>query len=297
MCEKGIIIGTAFAALGAFGAVLAAGCADDGGGAQGLYGTWERQKIYQPGSASDPEIDTWTITFREDGTFTSTHVHEEVAGMAPQIDSTARNGKYSVGEGGRISFSGGWADDLTEVETLDDLAENYSVFTQETMYLLGGAGDVLFLGPDFNYDSVYIAGDSYNLLFSNGSNGYAREANLVLTGGDGTVLEQRLESFSYTLVDATVCSVAYSISNVGVPGSPAEATGTASDCTYTWTQGRVVDGLDGADTTVDTIQFVYTIDGFNMDEDFAFLDDALLSFNDGFESKVLVDNAYRKVSN
>jgi hypothetical protein len=275
------------------------GCdeADDGGAAKILIGNWVRTKTFQPGTGSEPEIDTWTLTFRANGTFTLMHVHEEVIAETPVKETTARDGEYSVGSDGRISLSGGWAENLDEVTSLDDLAEVYMNFTQDTMYMLAGSNNVLFLGPDFNIDSVYVAGDSYNLLFSDGQSTYLRESNLVLTDGTGTVVEQRVESYAYTLIDASACSVMYSFSNVSASG-PIDGTGTVTECEYVYETDKPVDGLDGAQTTLPVIRFEYTLNNVPKVDNFAMVgDNALISYQPSLQTKVLIDNAYIKAAN
>lgn len=282
--------------LGALCAASALACDESGGGAAAdLAGTWVRTKIFQPGDASDPETDTWTLALRADGTFTLTHTHEEVIALTPVEETTARDGEWSVGSGGRISFSGGWAEDLGEVSTLDELAAVYMNFTQDTMYSLGSTGDVLFLGPDFNHDSVYVFGDSYDLLFSDGGSSYLRESNLVLTDGSGAVIEQRIESYNYTLIDDTKCAIAYSFDNVSV-GMPSNGAGTVTDCEYFYEEGKTVDGLDGANTALSVIRFEYTLDSVGKDDNFAVLGDALISYRPSSQTKVLVDNAFVRMS-
>jgi hypothetical protein len=285
---------------GFLGALCAAGTlscdGSDGGAAANLVGTWVRTKIFQPGDASDPETDTWTLTLREDETFTLVHRHEEVTAYTPIVQTTARDGEWSAGSDGMISFSGGWAENLDEVNTLDELAAVYMNFTQVSMYTLGGSGDVLFLGPDFNHDSVYVFGDSYDLLFSDGGSSYLREANLVLTDGSGAVIEQRVESYNYTLIDDVKCSVTYSYNNVYASG-PQSGSGTATDCEYFYEEGKTVDGLDGAATTVSVIRFEYTMDDVGKDDNFAILGDALISYQPSYQTKVLINNAYVKTPN
>jgi hypothetical protein len=280
-------------------AICSVGCdaGDGGGAAKDLIGTWVRTKTFQPGTGSDPEVDTWTLTFRADGTFTLVHVHEEVVAYTPVKETTARDGEYSVESDGRISLSGGWAENLDEVTSLDDLAAVYMNFTQNTFYMLIGSNNVLFLGPDFNIDSVYVAGDSYNLLFSDGGSTFQRESNLVLTDGSGTIVEQRIESYAYTLIDATACSVAYSFADVSASG-PTDGTGTVTECEYFYEPDKPVDGLDGTQTTLPVIRFEYTLNNVPKVDNFAMVgDSALISYQPSLQTKVLVDNAYIKAAN
>jgi hypothetical protein len=291
------------ALLSAVSCALCAFCTlscDTGGGSGGaagdLVGTWVRTKTFQPGSGSDPEIDTWTLTFRDDGTFSQVHRHQEVVAYTQIVNTTAREGEYSVGSGGEISFSGGWAENLDEVASLDDLAAIYMTFTQDTMYMLDSSGTVLFIGPDFRKDSVYAASDSYDLLFSDGQSSYLRESSLVLTDGAGTVVEQRIDSYAYTLTDDVSCSVAYSFSNVSASG-PIEGNGTVTDCQYFYEENKTVDNFDGTETTLPVIRFEYTLDGVGKVDNFAKVGDALISYQPSFQTKVLVDSAFIKASN
>jgi len=288
------------AALCALCAVYSPGCDAGGGGgdaAKALIGTWSRTKIFQPGTETEPHIDTWTLTFRADETFTLVHVHQETQYETTTVETHARDGEYSVKSDGKISLSGGWAENLDEVSTLDDLAAVYMTFTQNSMFLLAGSNKVLFLGPDFNIDSVYVAGDSYNLLFLDDGGTYRRDSSLVLTDSAGTIQEQRIESYAYTLIDDMTCSVAYSYSNVYL-GTPTVAEGTAADCVYYFETDKAVDGLDGDQTTASVIRFEYTIDSVGKVDNFAMVgDDALISYQPSMQTKVFIDNAYVKVSN
>jgi hypothetical protein len=286
-------------------AVPVIGCQGDGssGAPPEILGTWVRSKVFQATEEADPVYDTWTLTFRPDMTFTMSHVNQMVIAYTHVQRTTSREGTYTGGTDGSVQLSGGWVEDVADVNTLDGLAAIYMNFTQDTTYyMLGDTGDVMFFGPDFVRDSPFASGDSYNLLFSDGAGSYVRESNLELVDGAGEVVEKHLQSFAYTLVDELHCNVEYSFDDSvlkwdAVTPEVKEGTGTGDDCEYVFTPEQSVLGLDGNETTVSIVQFVYFIDGVETVDYFAVVGDGvLISYPDNHQDTVLFDNFYKKVA-
>jgi hypothetical protein len=287
-------------------AVLFLGC--DGGGSSAsvqVLGTWERYKFFG-GSAStdlDDIEDTWTITFRPDSTFTMSHVNERIIAYAHHVTTTSREGTYTGGADGTVQLSGGWVENAADVHTLDGLAEIYMSFTQDTTYyLLGDTGDVMFFGPDFVRDSPFYSGDSYNLLFRDEQGSFIRESNLELVDGTGAVVEKRVESYTYTLIDDLHCSVTYSFDDdvhpIDLSPTVKQGSGTSDDCEYVFPEEPAsVIGLDGNPVDVSTITFTYQVDGVEAVDNFAVLaEGVLISYPENHQDTVLFDNFYKKVA-
>ena len=272
-------------AAGALCAALAfAGCDD---GASPLAGTWVRSR------AIGADSDTWKLTLRDDGTYSMSHEHLENGVSTTTMFDSAREGDYTVGDDGRVSFSGGWMSDASGVTSLEDVAASYDTLSQESMYMLDESGNALFIGPDFNADSAYTAGDSYDLAFPAGDNSYARDSSLALTDGEGQIVERRDESYTYTFIDATHCAIQYAFAT-DPPTASGEGEVTADDCTYDYSDGQEVVGLDGATALVPLITFSYTLDGESRTDYFAMFNGALISYTPSLLSEVLSGNAYFK---
>jgi hypothetical protein len=270
-------------AAGALCAVLSAGCDD----ASPLAGTWVRTR------AIGPDSDAWTLILRDDGTFSMSHVHLENGVSTTSMYDNAREGEYEVGDDGRISFWGDSMSGASAVTSLEDLAGSYRTFTQRSMYALFDTGNALFIGPDFNVDSAYTAGDSYDILFSAGQNAYSRTASLSMTDASGTIIEKRIESYTYAFVDDTHCTVDYSFETIA-PTATGEGSVAAESCTYEYGEGQEVEGLAGSTTTVPLITFEYALDGASRTDYFAMFDGVLVSYTPSLLSGVISGNAFIK---
>jgi hypothetical protein len=275
-----------FIVSGALCAVLALGCKDD---SQLLTGTWVRTKTVSS------DTDVWTLKFRDDGTFSMRHEHFENGVSADTVYGSAREGEYWIDDAGRISLSGGWMDGVGEVGSLSEVAAAYKTFSQKAMYMTDGTGTALFIGPDFNLDSAYTAGDSYDLLFESGQNAYARESSLVMTDASGAVVEQRDEAYTYTFIDDEQCTIEYSFTTVA-PTATGQGVVAAESCSYEYSEGAEVVGLDGATAALPIIKFEYTLDGESRTDNFVVFDGVLISYTQSLLSGVLAGNAFVKLN-
>jgi hypothetical protein len=292
-------------------AVPVLGCGEDGSGVAKpeILGTWERYKFYEGSAETDQDDieDTWTVTFRPDLTFSMSHVNKRIIAYADQVTTTSREGTYTGGTDGTVQMSGGWVENAADLTTLDGLAAIYMSFAQDTMYYMpGDTGDVMFIGPDFVRDSPFASGDSYNLLFSDGASSYVRESNLMVTDGNGDVIEKHVQSYAYTFIDQYKCKVTYSFDDdvltlVDIDHDVKQGSGTV-DCDYEFKENQSVKDLDGNPIDVSTVVFTYYIpdeDGDDVQtvDNFAILaDGVLISYPENHQDTVLFDNAYHKVA-
>lgn len=263
-------------------ALLALACED---GAERLEGTWVRTKTV----ASDTDI--WTLKLREDGTFSMRHEHLEDGVPAGSVHDSARQGRWRAEGGGHIRLSGEWMDGTDDIESLSDAAAAYKTFSQRSMYLLGDSGDALFIGPDFNLDSAYSSGDSYDLMFDAGQNAYARESSLVLTDAAGAVVERRDESYTYTFIDNERCTIDYSFTTEP-PAASGQGRVPAESCSYEYSEGAEVTGLDGSTASLPVVRFEYVLEGHSRTDNFAVFDGAFISYTQSLQAGVLAGNAF-----
>ncbi len=283
------------------GCSLNAGCDDDGGdGSEVLIGTWLRVKTLQVGNAI--RKDTWTLTFKEDGTFLLLYQHTENENETPVTPVASRQGLYSVDSNGVITIEGDWLDMTSEVTALEDLDGNFFTFTQETMLFYDEARDLLFFGPDFHNGSTYMqdqqgtSRDGYTLLMNMGNNIYRREAHLVLSEGtDATAnVEQRDEVYEYQITGADTYEGTYSYT-ITLNAATNTAEGAMEDCTYTYNSNVMVDALGGGQTPVKAVTFSYTMDGIGASDSFIGLGEHYLSYYPGEQATTIVEAAFVRI--
>jgi len=145
-------------------------------------------------------------------------------------------------------------------------------------------------------------------LFSDGASSYVRESSLELKDNAGTVLEKRVESYAYTILDQDNCNVAYSFDNYldnlfDIQSFSSEGSGTGIDCEYVFAEDQSVKDLDGNQMNVTTIVFKYYIpdpeggDDVQTIDSFAALPDGtLISYPENKQDDVFFVNAFRKVA-
>jgi len=276
--------------LAAFLAISSSGC-DDGSGGSGadLVGTWVRSKNLVIGNHT--RNDSWTVTFYKDGTFDLLHQRTEALETDPLEGVESRQGTYTVNEDGTLSITGEWLDLGAEVTSLADLEGNFYTYTQDTQFVVDEDRGLLFIGPDFNYGSSYTWGDSYNLLYNDGANNYTRTSHLVLLDTDGNTVEERAETYSFSIVDNVNCEGSYS-SLVTQGGSTIDDSGTFTACTYAWDPGEAVEAIGGGTETVSAVRFEYSTGGGDYIEYYIGVGDHLLGYRVGYQSLALIDSAF-----
>ncbi len=271
-------------------ALSAIGC-DDGGGNDKFVGTWQRVKNFKIGA--NTRNDTWTLTFNNDGTYVFLHQRTESLESTPLAGVESRQGSYDILSNGNIELTGEWLDLTADITSLGDLDGNLYAFNQNTQFIFDESRGHLYIGPDFNEGSSYVAGDSYNILYNDG-NAYNRNTNLLLTDIDGNVVEEQVEQYSFTITDDINCTGSFS-SLITQGGNTNEDSGSFSACTYAYDPGEVVESIGGGTESVVAVRFEYTANGVDRIEYFIGVGDHFLGYPLGYQATALTQSAFVRV--
>jgi hypothetical protein len=272
------------------------GCRDEGGeGGGGLIGTWVRERRLTVGNRT--EVEEWTITFNDDGTFVELHRETSDIDNIPLEALESRQGTWDYDGQSQVVLTGDWLDLTGDVSSLDDLAANLFGYQREVMLFLAGDDDLLFIGPDIQHFSTWPFAESYGLLYNDTDNNTLwREYVVELTDAEGTVLERRTESITFVVSAGDTCEGEYSISET-VGDSTTESSGPFTSCSYVVSDANV-EHIDGSPITVQDVRFLYEADELGdgtQQEWYIQVGDNYLGYNPSEQETALRNSAFVKV--
>jgi hypothetical protein len=286
-------IGVRFALL----ALMAvAGCDDEGQDEFDIVGDWLRTRTLQVGNRT--EVDTWKISFAEDGTFTEVHMETDDLDNDPFVPQESRQGTYNIDKHGNVTLTGQWLD-MTggSVDSLGELGENMYGYQRQVMSIRAPGGDMIFIGPDVLHFSNWPYSQSYDLLYKDAENNtLTREFTLELVDGESQVLEQRIESFQFQ-VSANGCGGQYSLVTI-LQGIEEQSSGQFTECGYAVTEAVEVEDVDGSIVQVQAVTFTYEAEGLTgtQQEFYIQVGDHYLGYNPSEQATALRNSAFVRVT-
>jgi len=270
-----------------------AGCDEGGGGATDITGDWLRTRTLHVGNRT--EVDTWKITFHDDGTFTEVHMETDDVDNDPLVAQEARQGTYQLDKAGNVALNGDWLDMTAgDVDSLSDLGDNLYGYTRHVMMILSPGGDKMFIGPDVLAFSNWPYSQSYNLLyFDPENNALSRQFTIELKDALGEVIEHRTESYQFQVGASTGCSGQYSMTHV-LQGIEEQSSGPFTSCEYAITDAVDVEDVDGSMVQVQAVTFTYEADGFSGTEQefYVKVGDHYLGYNPSEQDVAIRNSAY-----
>jgi hypothetical protein len=273
------------------------GCEEEESGAVDITGEWLRTRTLQVGNRT--EVDTWKITFHEDGTFDELHMETENLDEEPFVARESRQGTYQIDKAGNVALSGEWLDMTSgEVNSLSDLGDNLYGYQRHVMMIIAPGGDKLFLGPDVLHFSNWPYSQSYNLLYHNpDTNSLERQFMIELKDTAGEVVEHRTESYQFQ-VTSNSCTGQYSLVHV-LQGMEEEHSGPFTSCEYAITDAVEVEDVDGSTVVVQAVVFTYDADGFDstqpQQEFYIKVGDHYLEYNPSEQAMAIRNSAFVRV--
>jgi len=271
------------------------GCEDDGDGSGAdLIGTWVRERRLTVGNRT--EVEEWSITFNDDGTFVELHRETSDIDNIPLEALESRQGTYDYDGKSMVTLTGDWLDLTGDVSSLDDLATNLFGYERQIMLVLAGDGDLLFMGPDVQHFSTWPFAESYGLLYNDSeNNAFWRQYVVQLTDADGIVLERRTENISFTVTAGDTCAGEYSVSET-ISDVTTESSGSFTSCSYVVSQASV-EHVDGSMVSVQDVRFLYEAEGLDnnpQQEWYIQVGDNYLGYNPSEQEAALRNSAFVK---
>ena len=268
-----------------------AGC-DDEGGSDEIVGTWIRTKNLVVGA--NTRSDKWTLAFNDDGSYEMLHQHTDSTESEPYYDIESRQGEYSLQDGGKLVLTGDWLDLTADIGALGDLDGNLYTYDQNTQLIYDEDRGSIFIGPDFNEGSTYdVAGDSYPILYNNGSNSYSRNVAMTLTDLEGNVVEERIETYEFTIVDDKDCQGTFQ-SSLTHGGTTHESGGDYTACKYFWEPEVIVQGVDGGTRYASAVRFEFTANGVDRIEYYLAIGEHLIGYPVGYQELAIAHAAFAR---
>jgi len=284
-----------FAALIALASLLAAAGCDEDSGESDVVGDWLRTRTLHVGNRT--EVDTWKITFNDDGTFTELHMETDDLDNDPFVAQESRQGNYQVDKNGNVALTGEWLDMTSgEVDSLGDLGENLYGYSRQVMMIRAPGGDKLFIGPDVLTFSNWPYSQSYNLMYKDPENNtLSRQFLIELKDVAGEVIEHRAESYQFQ-VTANGCSGQYSLTSI-LQGMEEQSSGPFTECQYALTEAVEVEDVDGSIVQVQAVVFTYEADGLTgtQQEFYIAVGDHYLGYNPSEQATAIRNSAFVRV--